>query len=201
MTLRFFTSSQDDSCDFSATRQALTFTTDSIPVLPVCFNLPDLFDGNATSGFINQTGNRPAVAGEKGIHWSILNAEEYDASANYSSVLYQQHFPNPNTEDQEPGHNAKRRATLYSGRGCTQKDPNDDKGLQSWYGFSCLTGDKGSCGTGPYSIQSFYIQEGNLDRQNQCWDFARNGQSGATGLSVSMVAAFIGTGLAVWLAL
>ncbi|KAF2999897.1 hypothetical protein E8E13_008476 [Curvularia kusanoi] len=68
LTLRFFTSSQDDCCDLSATSQALTFTTNSIPVLPVCFDLVDLFGGNATSGFVNQTGNQPNVIGEKGIH-------------------------------------------------------------------------------------------------------------------------------------
>ncbi|OSS52496.1 hypothetical protein B5807_02454 [Epicoccum nigrum] len=126
LILRFSTASQDDSCGFSATRRAPTFTTASIPILPVCFDLADLFGGNATSGFVNQTGNQPAVAGEKGLHWSILNADEYDASANYSSVMYRQHLLNPNTDDQKPGHPARRRATLYPGKGCTEKDPNDE---------------------------------------------------------------------------
>jgi hypothetical protein len=201
LTLRFFTSSQDDSCDFNATRRALTFTTNSIPVLPVCFDLTDLFGVNATSGFVNQTGNRPAVIGEKGIHWSILNADDYDASANYPSVMYGQHFPNPNTDDQKPGHLAERRATLYPGKSCTQKDPNDENGLQPWYGFSCWSKDKGSCGTAPYSFQSFYIQAGDEDNENQCWDFARNGQSDAARMSKSVVATFVGTSVALWLAL
>lgn len=201
MILRFFTSSQDDSCDFSATRGAPTFTTESIPILPVCFDLEDLFGGNATSGFVNQTGNQPAVVGEKGIHWSILNADNYDASANYSSVLYRQHFPNPNTDDQKPGHPAERRATLYPGKGCTEKDPNDEKGLQPWYGLSCWSEDKGRCGTAPYSFQSFYINAGDDNSDNQCWDFARNGQSGAARMSKSVVAAFLGTSVALWLAL
>ena len=188
LTLRFFTSSQDDSCDFSATSRALTFTTESIPILPVCFDLADLFGGNATSGFVNQTGNQPAVAGEKGIHWSILNADDYDASANYSSVLYRQKVPNPNTDDQKPGHPAGRRATLYPGKGCTGKDPNDEKGLQPWYGLSCWSEDKGRCGTAPYSFQSFYIQAGDKDSENKCWDFARYGQSGAARLSKPVLA-------------
>lgn len=199
LILRFSTASQDDSCGFSATRRAPTFTTASIPILPVCFDLADLFGGNATSGFVNQTGNQPAVAGEKGLHWSILNADEYDASANYSSVMYRQHLLNPNTDDQKPGHPARRRATLYPGKGCTEKDPNDENGLQPWYGFSCWSEDEGSCGTAPYSFQSFYIQAGNEDRK--CWEFARNGQSGAVRMSKSVVAAFVGTSVALWLAL
>ncbi|KAH7399071.1 hypothetical protein DE146DRAFT_656464 [Phaeosphaeria sp. MPI-PUGE-AT-0046c] len=201
LTLRFFTSSQDDSCDFGATGQAITFTTESIPVLPYCFDLADLFDGNATSGFVNQTGNRPNVLGEHGIHWSLSNTEAYDASANYSSVLYRQHISSPNTDDQKPGHRAERRATIYPGKGCTQKDPNDDKGLLPWFGLSCLSEDKGRCGTTPYSIQSFYIQAGDSEKQGTCWDFAKNGQSAAAHLSMSVAAVLVATGVTVWLAL
>ncbi|OAK98028.1 hypothetical protein IQ06DRAFT_295404 [Phaeosphaeriaceae sp. SRC1lsM3a] len=197
LTLRFFTSSQGDSCDFGATGQAITFTTDSIPQRPHCFDLVDLFDGNATSGFVNQT------SGGQGIRWSISNTEAYDASANYSSVLYRQHISNPNTDDQKPGHRAERRATIYPGKGCTQKDPNDNStsGILPWFGLSCLSEDKGRCGNTPYSIQSFYIQAGDPDSQNQCWDFAKNGQSGAARLSTSAVAAFVALVVAVCLAL
>jgi hypothetical protein len=161
----------------------------------------DLFDGTATSGFANQSANCSHVSGEHGIRWSLSNDEALDTSANYSSVLYRQHISSPNNQNQEPGHHAEIRNTIYPGKDCTQKDPNDDKGLLPWYRFSCLSEDKGRCGTTAYSIQSFTIQEGDPESQKKCWDFAENGQSGAARLSMSVVAALVDTDLAVLLAL
>ncbi|KAF1834268.1 hypothetical protein BDW02DRAFT_647718 [Decorospora gaudefroyi] len=201
LTLRFFTTTQDDSCDFGATSQAITFTTASIPVLAHCFDLADLFDGNATSGFVNQSTNILNSPGEYGIHWSLSNAEAYNASANYSSVLYRQHISNPNTKEQEPGSRAERITTLYGGKGCTQIDPNDDKDILPWYGFSCWSEAQGSCGTTSYNIQSFTVQPRSPEAYWKCWVFAKNGQSGAVRVSGSLVAALLGTGLTVWLAL
>jgi hypothetical protein len=197
LTLRFFTSPQD-SCDYTATNRALTFTTASIPGLFHCFDIASLFSGNSTSGFVNQSANFPGVSGEHGIHWSLLNAESYNASANYSSVLYRQHISSPNDKTQEPGGRADRRTTLYGGKRCSEKDPNNDKGLLPWYGFSCLSEDKGSCGTAGYGFQSFTVQPAG---QEKCWDFAEYGQNGAGRLAGSGMMALLGTGVAVWFAL
>jgi hypothetical protein len=93
------------------------------------------------------------------------------------------------------------RTTIYLGKGCTQKDPNNDKGLLPWYGFSCLSENKGRCGTTSYSIQRFTIQEGDPESQEKRWDSVENGQSGVARLSMSVAAALVGTGLALLLAL
>jgi hypothetical protein len=198
LTLRFFTISQDDSCDFGSSNQALTFTTESGPVISHCFDFADVFGGNATSGFVNQSANQPGVWGEAGIHWSLSNKDAFDASANYSSVLYRQSSLG-STPESEPGYPANVRATVYPGKRCTERDPdnNSTDGLLPWYGFGCLSEDKGRCGTTSYSIASFRITPGVEDKkEDTCWDFARYGQSAAARLPKSVLAAVVGAGLA-----
>jgi hypothetical protein len=199
LTLRFFTTSQADSCDYGSSSQALTFTTGSVPIVSKCFELADLFNGNASSGFVNQTWNQPNVWGEAGIHWTLTNKDAFDASANYSSILYRQSSLSPNNDGQKSGDPANIRATIYPGERCTEKDPNDNstEGLLPWYGFGCFSEEKGRCGTTPYNIVSFRITPGVEDKEkNTCWDFARNGQSGAARLPKSVLAAVVGAGLA-----
>ncbi|KAF2276849.1 uncharacterized protein EI97DRAFT_397817 [Westerdykella ornata] len=207
LTLRFFQSDQQDSCDYANSNRALTFTTSSIPVLGQCFDFVDLFSGNATQGFINQTRNQGQNAwGEAGIHWQLENTDTFDPQANYSRVLYRQHITNPTTDEQKPGHYADRQVTIYGGPKCTEADPNSNTTLFPWYGFSCWSEDKGSCGTLPYKIASFYIRAGK-DEQSQgrmgtCWVFAECGA--ATSLLLSsraMVGAFISASLAIWLSM
>jgi hypothetical protein len=154
-----------------------------------------------TSGFVNQSANFPGDLGEHGIHWALSNADAYNASANYSSVLYRQYISSPNGNEQEPGAAAVRRATLYGAKGCTEAKPNDGEGLLPWYGFSCLSENQGSCGTTRFGFQSFKLLPAASDKSYKCWDFARYGQSGVMRVSGSVVAALLGTGLSVWLAL
>jgi len=201
LTLRFFITSQDASCDFGSSNQALTFTTGDVPVVSYCFDFDDIFGGNATSGFVNQSHNQPLVWGEAGIYWSISNTNAYDASANYSSVLYRQSISNPITDEQEIGESAAIRTTIYPGKRCSERDPNDNstQGLLPWYGFGCLSEEKGRCGTTPYSIASFRITPPHPEGQ-KCWDFARYGQSSAVRLSKSILAAFVSTILALVIA-
>lgn len=112
LTLRFLPStpdsSSDSTCAYSNTTNALTFTTASVPVQSICFNLAELFDGNATAGFVNQS--LPSQWYETGLHWSIENADTFDAQANYSQVLYRQA-----AREQEPMSYAPRRVNLYGG--------------------------------------------------------------------------------------
>jgi hypothetical protein len=197
LTLRFYTSSGNNSCDFRATPEAITFTTDSTGFQSHCFDIADLFNGNTTSGFINQTANFPGLWGEYGIRWELRNAKSYDASVNYSRVLYQQHIESLDMSDRP----ADKLVTVYGAKKCSEKDPNDNEGLLPWFGFSCLGEDQGSCGTTPYSIQSFRVTPTDADDGRKCWEFAERGQSGAVQLPRSVVAALLGTILAIGLAL
>lgn len=202
ITLRFFPTSQQDSCDFSNTRGALTFTTSSIPVISHCFDFAQLFRGNATQGFVNQTWNQGSgVWGEAGIHWQLFNVDTFDSQANYSSVLYRQHITDANKDENKPGHHADRRVTLYGAKGCRESDGTSDK-LLPWYGFDCWSEDKGSCGTLPYGVASFSIQPQQKTTQGTCWVFAERGAAVRVwSSSQAVMGAFVSASVAFWLAL
>ncbi|KAI4629702.1 uncharacterized protein J4E87_002888 [Alternaria ethzedia] len=139
LTLRFFKDGHDDTCNYYDSRDALTFTTSSIPVVPHCFSLGDLFGGNATQGFVNQTwnlGSNRFGDEQAGIYWTLLNADKYDRSANYSRVLYRHHVVQAYDDIWKEGHLSNMMATVYGGEDCSELDPNDDQNLLNWFGYS-----------------------------------------------------------------
>jgi hypothetical protein len=148
---------------------------------------------------VNQTANiAPPYTGEAGIHWQLENVNTYDPQTNYSSILYRQHITNPGRDDLKPGNQADRAVTLYASNNC--RDLVSSSGdILGWYGFSCWSEDKGSCGTAPWKIGSFSIQDkAELD---SCWVFAKDGAAGrGYSSSQAMVGAFFGASLAIWLA-
>ncbi|KAI4929551.1 uncharacterized protein J4E92_005216 [Alternaria infectoria] len=138
LTLRFFKDGHDDTCNYYDSRDALTFTTSSIPVVPHCFSLGDLFGGNATQGFVNQTwnlGSNRFGDEQAGIYWTLLNADKYDRSANYSRVLYRHHVVQAYDDIWKEGHLSNMMATVYGGEDCSELDPNDDQNLLNWFGL------------------------------------------------------------------
>jgi len=195
LTIRFLPSSSDSdsTCAYSNSTNALTFTTQNIPAQSHCFNFADLFGGNATSGFVNQTSNKWQ---ELGIHWALENADEFDAQTNYSNILYRQA-----AHGQEAGSYATTRVNLYGGLDCTERDPNDDKGLLDWYGLNCQTGVEGECGALPYSIASFTVMPVSGD-DGTCLMYAQLGAGVGIHQPIKAVAsAFVGAVVAGWLAL
>lgn len=94
--------------------------------------------------------------------------------------------------------------TIYGGKDCSEEDPSSNKTLLPWYGFSCWSEDKGSCGTLPYNIASFSIQPG-LEKNNRhgtCWVFAEEGAAARVySSSKAMIGTCISVSLAIWLAL
>lgn len=196
LTLRFFKDSTESSCGYSNTSDALTFTTSSIPVIGACFEFADLFGGNSSQGFINQTQNLGGLQqSNAGIAWQLLNKDAYDPQGNYSGILYRQHVLNDDGEDKyKPGHFAERLVTLYGGKNCTEVDSSSNETLVDWYGFSCWSESEGRCGTLPYSIVSFHVtpEADFADKDGTCWDFAQLGA--AAGLRRS-----VGTALASFL--
>jgi hypothetical protein len=154
---------------------------------------------------VNQTENlSPGVWGEAGIHFQLRNTEAFDPQGNYSSVLYRQHVTNAASDNQKPGHYADRRVTIYGGKNCTENDPSSNTALLDWYGFSCWSEDKGSCGTLPYKIASFSIQPGpeEKDQHGTCWVFAKEGAAANIYASSQVIiGALINVFLAIWLAM
>ncbi|KAF1831071.1 hypothetical protein BDW02DRAFT_464173, partial [Decorospora gaudefroyi] len=204
VTLQFLQNNQD-SCSIYNSTDALTFTTSSTPITPHCFEVSELFAGNTSAGFVNQSHNLGGMTladgRDPGIHWQLKNKDSYDPQGNYTTILYRQHIAYPDSDDQEPGHFAIRRVTIYGGHGCTELDPNDDDKLLDWYGFSCWSEDEGTCGYTGYNIRSFSVQPLEEEDRNGdvCWVFAQLGGAPRAGSSAAhaMVGAFVTVALAV----
>ena len=146
VTLRFFEESQRDTCSFRNSSRAISFTTSSIPVIADCFDVDDLFGGNTTQGFVNQTENLGAGQGATGIYWALQNAESYNPQANYSSILYRLYSEvSGGDEKLQPGQYADRVVNVYPSKGCRDKDPsnNPPTAVLPWYGFSCWSEEGG----------------------------------------------------------
>lgn len=136
----------------------------------------------------------------------MQNNAAFDSSANYSRVLYYQHIPNAQSDEDKPGHHADRKMTLYGGRDCSEATPSGTSA--PWFGFGCWSEEKGSCGTLPYGVVSFSVQAGGEDKDGKCWVFAENGQQSQEGAAVSVhlslqlvLTAFAGVSVAVWMGL
>jgi hypothetical protein len=202
VTLRFFPYSQEDTCSYNTSGDALTFTTASIPIIGHCFNLVDLFGGNTTRGFVNETDNllNPPRSQQVGISWQLENVDKYNPQANYSKVLYRQHLDHASDERYEPGSYSFRRINIYGGPNCTEINPLGDN-LLDWYGFDCFSEDGGSCGRTPYSISSFYVRAGYFEDESQqhgkCMVFARMGAAAGHQLSKAVAGALLCASIAV----
>lgn len=190
--MRFLSQADQQGCTYSNSSGALTWTTSSIPVVDHCFNLTDLLSGNATTGFVNQTSNLAANAittQPAGISWTILNRGSYDPAANYSSILYRQ------DSEAEAGAAGNVKVTVYGFADCNDEDPSGNPSTSSadpWYGFSCLSGPEGSCGSLPYGVASFSVGPG--DDQGKCWVFAKEGGAAvSTPMSVLSFATILAT--------
>ena len=130
--------------------------------------------------------------------------DKYDATKNYSKVLYRQHIANPSSEDSQPGHYADRKVNLYGDEKCTELIPNETVGLYPWFGLSCWSEDEGSCGTIPYNIASFAVQPGpeEDDKDGTCMVFAEEGAATSNLRSrAAIFGAFASIFVALWLAM
>lgn len=209
LTLRFFPTAQEGSCGYSNSSDALTFTTMDIPVSGHCFSIAELFGGNSTRGFINQTHNlgrswSSRKGEDAGIRWKVENSESYDPKANYSSILYHQN-DGINLQDRDPEDYSYRTVFLYGSDDCRDVDTSPADAFDTWFGLNCWSSDEGDCRDIYYGVGSFSMQAApsNEERERTCWSFAENG-SGASGLYQpwkAVTGALVSVFVAVWLAL
>jgi len=206
VTLRFFPDGSEETCGYDNSTDALTFTTASIPIVGRCFNLADLFGGNATSGFVNQSQNLASPPHDQpvGIAWQLENMDMYDPQTNYSRVLYRQHVETSSGSDDryKPDAYAYRRINIYGGVNCSESDP-EGTNLLDFYGFDCFSDGEGNCGTTPYNIASFYITEGEFrdesEQHGKCMVFARMGAAAGHQVSKAVMGALLCASMAAWL--
>jgi hypothetical protein len=204
VTLRFFPDSQDETCSYTNSSAALTFTTNSVPVLSQCFNVADLFAGNITRGFANQTRNiLTSHGGQAGIAWQLDNIDAFDPHANYSRVLYHETAFHPADDTYDPGTYGPHRINVYGGANCSQIDPSGAWNFLDWYGFDCWSETEGNCGTVPYSIASFRVTAGDFNNEaaqhGKCMMFAEMGAASSLQSMRAVVGALVGASMAMWL--
>ncbi|KAM0704789.1 hypothetical protein Q7P35_007575 [Cladosporium inversicolor] len=132
----------EETCGYENSTDALTFTTFSVPILSHCFNFADLFNGNTTRGFVNQTDNLAPNfrTRQEGIVWQLENMESFDPRANYSRILYRQNVYNPQDKRYDPGSYAWRRINIYGGPNCTESNPEGDNLLDCIASFTVMPG-------------------------------------------------------------
>lgn len=151
LTVTFYPNT-GDFCN--GTESGISFNTASVPADEECFNLAELFTGNSTFGFRNQTPSSSISQDPVRLYWTIDNIDAYDPQANYSTILYQQPVLNDNNGEGE-GTDASRYFSVYNGEDCRALgDP-----VQPWVGWTCSSSDEGQCNTLPYSVASFKIDD------------------------------------------
>jgi len=90
---------------------------------------------------------------------------------------------------------------LYGGLDCTERDPNDDKGLLDWYGLNCWSGVEGDCGRLPHGVASFAVIPA-VERDEKCMVYAKlGGAVGGLRVLEAVVSVMVAAGVAGWLAM
>ncbi|KAI5359849.1 hypothetical protein Slin14017_G094100 [Septoria linicola] len=170
------------TCADRHSSQGITFTTSSIPLVPECFNLDEIFTSNTSSGLILQPiagGNDPYQ-----LTWKVHNRQIYDPNANYSRIRYQQ---TNGTGEIPEGAAAGRRFNAYPGRDCAQGE-DEVTGERQWgYEMSCQSSQEGSCHETGLGIRSFLVAGAtDANEGGECLDWVQQG-AGARRFEVSMV--------------
>lgn len=110
----------------------------------------------------------------------MLNTGAYDASANYSQILYQQQ----NVTQAQEGKDAARLLEVFSGRDCIQTNSSAEA-LHPILGWSCQSSANGSCYQATYEIKSFTVVSAEQinGAGGKCWVASTGGAQESIGRS------------------
>ena len=130
------------------------------------------------------------------ISWGVYDAGAYDASANYSRILYRQKNV---TGPAEEGKDAADLLEVFPGRDCVQTNSSAES-VYPILGWSCQSSEGGSCYQTPYAIQSFLVVSAAEVNQGsgKCW-VASTGDA-VESMRRSSVSAWVGGAVALFAA-
>ncbi|KAK4550695.1 hypothetical protein LTR36_000274 [Oleoguttula mirabilis] len=168
-----FSSGNSSTCQVQSATDSLTFSTASIPTYSQCFNINELFTGHNSSTFSFDAPDD--VQNE--ISYALHGAQAFDALANYSHVLVDQ---NNIKGKPKVGKRGTWDLNVFPGLDCQEVEGQDY--IETWYGWSCQTGEGGQCNTLPYNAKSFLVAAASA--KGHCYDFATEGK-GATSIMMS----------------
>ncbi|KAI7535210.1 hypothetical protein KC331_g12149 [Hortaea werneckii] len=155
---------------------AISFHTSDVPAAHLCWNLNETFsqpNKSYTTGGYSCLGDNLC-----GINYTISGVENFNVSANYSSMYYQYFVSGGNVED-AVGTVGFFQVQTYGAENCMQGGPDDGRSLYPWVRWSCQS--EGDCTTLPYNIKSIGLNptdKYNDDDNDQCYIANALGGSG-----------------------
>lgn len=170
ITIALFSDTDSPSCNKDDTKppdtsKALVLTTNSVTLSFTCFNTSDIFSQPNTTGSTNGTtswveGTKEDLADH--VDWLIKGLDNFDSTANYSHVWYEQ---NSHLGQVEEGLNARWVLYFYAFENCQQISPVGSKSEDTpakdnpWFETSCQTKGGGQCRELPKSVKSFALNK------------------------------------------
>ncbi|KAI6915013.1 hypothetical protein KC334_g273, partial [Hortaea werneckii] len=121
---------------------AISFHTSDVPAAYLCWNLNETFsqpNKSYTTGGYSCLGDNLC-----GINYTISGVENFNVSANYSSMYYQYFVSGGNVED-AVGTVGFFQVQTYGAENCMQGGPDDGRSLYPWVRWSCQS--EGDCTT------------------------------------------------------
>ncbi|GAB1736100.1 hypothetical protein NU219Hw_g6151t1 [Hortaea werneckii] len=180
LRLSFYDPSRSHACGQGSVSgnesNAISFHTADVPVAHLCWNLNETFsqpNKSYTTGGYSCLGDNLC-----GINYTISGVENFNVSANYSSMYYQYFVSGGNVED-AVGTVGFFQVQTYGAENCMQGGPDDGRSLYPWVRWSCQS--EGDCTTLPYNIKSIGLNptdKYNDDDNDQCYMANALGGSG-----------------------
>ncbi|RMY20668.1 hypothetical protein D0867_03847 [Hortaea werneckii] len=180
LRLSFYDPSRSHACGQGSVSgnesNAISFHTSDVPVAHLCWNLNETFsqpNKSYTTGGYSCLGDNLC-----GINYTISGVENFNVSANYSSMYYQYFVSGGNVED-AVGTVGFFQVQTYGAENCMQGGPDDGRSLYPWVRWSCQS--EGDCTTLPYNIKSIGLNptdKYNDDDNDKCYIANALGGSG-----------------------
>ncbi|RMY78068.1 hypothetical protein D0863_00896 [Hortaea werneckii] len=203
LRLSFYDPSRSHACGQGSVSgnesNAISFHTSDVPSYHLCLNLNETFTQPNTS-YTEGLGGYSCLGDTLcGINYTISGVENFNNSANYSSIYYQ-YFVGGNVEE-AIGTVGYLEVQTYGGENCRQGGPDDGISLYPWVRWSCQS--EGDCTTLPYNIKSIALtptEDYYDDDSDKCYIASALGGSGVYDyLSQAQIGAGVAIKSATWI--
>ncbi|KAI7637606.1 hypothetical protein KC319_g14989, partial [Hortaea werneckii] len=181
LRLSFYDPSRSHACGQGSVSgnesNAISFHTWDVPSYHLCLNLNETFT-QPNKSYTEGLGGYSCLGDTLcGINYTISGVENFNNSANYSSIYYQ-YFVGGNVEE-AIGTVGYLEVQTYGGENCMQGGPDDGISLYPWVRWSCQS--EGGCTTLPYNIKSIALtptEDYYDDDSDKCYIASALGGSG-----------------------
>ncbi|RMZ15230.1 hypothetical protein D0860_01723, partial [Hortaea werneckii] len=203
LRLSFYDPSRSHACGQGSVSgnesNAISLHTSDVPSYHLCLNLNETFT-QPNKSYTEGLGGYSCLGDTLcGINYTISGVENFNNSANYSSIYYQ-YFVGGNVEE-AIGTVGYLEVQTYGGENCMQGGPDDGISLYPWVRWSCQS--EGNCTTLPYNIKSIALtptEDYYDDDSDKCYIANALGGSGVYDyLSQAQIGAGMAINSATWI--